>query len=73
MRGRLGSGILRRLSLDELVALDEEQYIDLAVKLGAEPRYRAKIHHAFVKPAQPPMPTSARWKRWGVNCSSSLV
>jgi protein O-GlcNAc transferase len=43
MRGRLGSGILRRLGMAELVAVDKEQYIDLAVNLAADPRYRAAI------------------------------
>jgi predicted O-linked N-acetylglucosamine transferase (SPINDLY family) len=43
MRGRLGSGILRRLGLPELVALDKDQYVDLAVKLASSDVYRSEI------------------------------
>jgi protein O-GlcNAc transferase len=43
MRGRLGSGILRRLGLPELVALDKDQYVDLAVKLASSDAYRSEI------------------------------
>jgi protein O-GlcNAc transferase len=43
MRGRLGSGILRRLGLPELVALDKDQYVDLAVKLASSDACRSEI------------------------------
>ncbi len=43
MRGRLGSGVLRRLGLPELVALDRAQYVDLAVKLASSEVYRSEI------------------------------
>jgi protein O-GlcNAc transferase len=43
MRGRLGSGILRRLGMAHLVAADKENYVDLAVKLAGEPLYRDEI------------------------------
>jgi len=43
LRGRLGSGILKRLGMTELVATSKEHYIDLAVRLAADPRYRAEI------------------------------
>ena len=47
MRGRLGSGILRRLGVSELVAIDKQQYVDIAVKLAANPEYRAQIREAI--------------------------
>jgi protein O-GlcNAc transferase len=52
MRGRLGSGILRRLGLGELVAVDKERYVDLAVKLAAGVGYRAEIRRA-IRRAEP--------------------
>ena len=47
MRGRLGSGILRRLELTELVAVEKERYIDLAVKLAENAPYRSGIREAI--------------------------
>jgi len=43
MRGRLGSGILTRAGLCELVADDVESYVDLAVAIARDPVYRARI------------------------------
>jgi len=43
MRGRLGSGILRRLGLTELVATHRQQYVDIAVALGADAGLRNSI------------------------------
>jgi protein O-GlcNAc transferase len=43
MRGRLASGILTRLGLSELVAKTDQQYVDLAVKLGQDAGYREHI------------------------------
>lgn len=43
MRGRLASGILRRMGLQELVAATGEEYILLAVKLAQDKTYRAAI------------------------------
>jgi protein O-GlcNAc transferase len=43
MRGRLASGILRTLGLDELVASDDEHYIALAVRLATDAQYRQSI------------------------------
>jgi predicted O-linked N-acetylglucosamine transferase (SPINDLY family) len=43
MRGRLASGILKRIQLEECVAASEARYIELAVKLGRNARYRAEI------------------------------
>jgi predicted O-linked N-acetylglucosamine transferase (SPINDLY family) len=43
LRGRLGSGILRHLALDELVAGDTAGYVDIAVRLATDPVYRAEV------------------------------
>jgi protein O-GlcNAc transferase len=43
LRGRLASGILKRLELTELVAQTEDRYVDLAVKLCREAGYRSRI------------------------------
>ena len=43
MRGRLGSGILKRMGLPELVAQSDEDYIALAVRLAREPDYNRHI------------------------------
>jgi predicted O-linked N-acetylglucosamine transferase (SPINDLY family) len=43
MRGRLASGILDRLGLQELAASTEEDYIASAVKFALEPDYRRSI------------------------------
>jgi predicted O-linked N-acetylglucosamine transferase (SPINDLY family) len=40
LRGRLASGILQRMGLDELVARSEQQYVDLAVRLAGDRAYR---------------------------------
>lgn len=40
LRGRLASGILKRMGLPELVAQSEEDYVTLAVKLVKDPEYR---------------------------------
>ncbi len=43
MRGRLAAGILRRMGLPELVAMTEEEYITLAVRLAHDADYRQEI------------------------------
>ncbi len=43
LRGRLGSGILRHLGLDELVASGVDAYIDMATRLAESSTYRAAI------------------------------
>jgi predicted O-linked N-acetylglucosamine transferase (SPINDLY family) len=43
MRGRLGSGILKRTGLQELVASTEEGYVALAVRLSKDKEYREHI------------------------------
>ena len=47
MRGRLGSGILRRLGLTELVTVEKTQYVELAVNLAGNVEYRAKVREAI--------------------------
>src|SRR5256885_3297947 len=42
LRGRLASGILKRMGLQELVAGSEEDYISLAVKLIRDGEYRTR-------------------------------
>ena len=43
LRGRLASGILRRIGLDELVVPDEAQYVELALRLAGDPGYRESV------------------------------
>ncbi len=43
LRGRLGSGILRRLALHELIAMDHSTYIEIAVRLASDHGYRRDI------------------------------
>jgi len=43
MRGRLASGLLRRIGLPELVAASEEDYIALGVRLAEDAGYRQSI------------------------------
>lgn len=43
LRGRLASGILRHLGLDELVATDERQYRELAVSLATDSERRTQL------------------------------
>ncbi len=43
LRGRLASGILRRIGLSELVAATEEEYVVLAIRLAGDPAYRQHV------------------------------
>ena len=43
MRGRLASGILRRMGITELIAGTEAEYVNLAVKLAQDAEYRRNI------------------------------
>ena len=43
LRGRLASGILRRLQLTELIAPTEQEYVALAVKLVQDETYRRDL------------------------------
>ena len=47
MRGRLGSGILTRVGLEELVAGDHEEFVELAVKIAGDPAYRNTIRETL--------------------------
>jgi len=43
LRGRLASGILKRLGLPELVAPTEQAYVELAVRLATDRAYRRSV------------------------------
>lgn len=43
MRGRLASGVLKRIGLDELIVASENDYVALAVKLVRDAAYRARM------------------------------
>jgi predicted O-linked N-acetylglucosamine transferase (SPINDLY family) len=43
LRGRLASGILRRLQLTELIAATEREYVALAVRLARVDAYRGEL------------------------------
>lgn len=43
LRGRLASGMLRHMGLDELVATNERQYVELAVDLAGSGESRARL------------------------------
>ena len=43
MRGRLASGILKRMGLAELVAASEEDYVSLAARLATDREYRTRV------------------------------
>jgi predicted O-linked N-acetylglucosamine transferase (SPINDLY family) len=43
LRGRLGSGILEHLGLDDLVAADDEAYVALAVRLAGDAQAREDV------------------------------
>lgn len=43
MRGRLASGILRRMSLDELITSNDRDYISLAVRLATDTGFNSHI------------------------------
>jgi predicted O-linked N-acetylglucosamine transferase (SPINDLY family) len=43
MRGRLASGILKRMGLTDLVARSDEEYIELAIRLASDQDYSGRI------------------------------
>ena len=43
LRGRLASGVLRRMDLVELIVQTKADYVDLVVRLAADPDYQAYI------------------------------
>jgi protein O-GlcNAc transferase len=52
LRGRLASGILRRLGLNELVATSESEYVDIAVRLARDAAYWGEMQ-ARLEAARP--------------------
>ncbi len=48
LRGRLASGVLRRMGLDDLVAADEEAYVAGAVRLAREATYWGEVRERMV-------------------------
>jgi predicted O-linked N-acetylglucosamine transferase (SPINDLY family) len=48
MRGRLGSGILRRMGMDALVATSDEAYVELAVTLTRDAALRLKLRDEMI-------------------------
>jgi predicted O-linked N-acetylglucosamine transferase (SPINDLY family) len=49
MRGRLASGVLKRMGVQELVAQSDEDYIALAVRLAKDTDYRSHIRDRIEK------------------------
>ena len=47
LRGRLGSGIMRRLGMPQCIAHDARGYVELAVRLAGDAGYRAEIREAI--------------------------
>jgi protein O-GlcNAc transferase len=43
MRGRLASGLLRRIGLEDAVAADPERYVQVAARMAREPSWRAAL------------------------------
>jgi predicted O-linked N-acetylglucosamine transferase (SPINDLY family) len=43
LRGRLASGVLRRMGRTELIAESEQDYVDLAIRLGSDSELRADL------------------------------
>jgi predicted O-linked N-acetylglucosamine transferase (SPINDLY family) len=48
MRGRLGSGILRRLGMPDLIAATRSIYVDIAVALAEDAEYRARMRRRLL-------------------------
>jgi predicted O-linked N-acetylglucosamine transferase (SPINDLY family) len=49
MRGRLASGILKRMGLTELIGQSQEDYIELAVRLAKDADYRGHVRDRIEK------------------------
>lgn len=47
MRGRLASGILKRMDMPEFVAKSEQDYVDLAVRLASDSSYWSQTRRAI--------------------------
>ncbi len=48
LRGRFGSGIVKRMGLEELVAKTDKEYVDLAVKLTLDAAYRRNVQEKMM-------------------------
>lgn len=48
LRGRLASGILRRMGMTELITSNEEEYVNLVVKLVQDRAYRQAIQEKII-------------------------
>ena len=48
MRGRLGSGILRRMGMDALVATTDEAYVELVVALTRDAALRLRLRDEMI-------------------------
>jgi predicted O-linked N-acetylglucosamine transferase (SPINDLY family) len=49
MRGRLASGILKRIGLQELIAQDEDDFVDLIVKITTDQKYNRFIGNKIIE------------------------
>jgi len=49
LRGRFGSGILRRIGLDECVAMSVDDYIGKAVRLGSNAGARQELREKIIE------------------------
>jgi predicted O-linked N-acetylglucosamine transferase (SPINDLY family) len=49
MRGRLASGILKRIGLRELIAKDDDDFVNLAVKIATDQKYNRLIRNKIDK------------------------
>jgi protein O-GlcNAc transferase len=49
LRGRLASGILRRLGMTELIAQTAEEYVSLAVKLAGDSAFQQRVRSEVVR------------------------
>jgi protein O-GlcNAc transferase len=45
LRGRLSSGVLRRMNLEELIVQSKPDYVNLVVRLVTDPQYQTHIRH----------------------------
>lgn len=48
MRGRLGTGILKRMGMTELIAHTDEEYIELVVRLAEDGPYRSQVSQKII-------------------------
>jgi len=49
MRGRLASGILKRMEISELIARNNSEYVELAIRLVKEHSYRERISQKMIE------------------------